>query len=657
MKLQEELKLEHIKLDDDFVAAYAQKEADGHNPLLRSFNGLGFVVYKRTYARPIYDEQGDLIRTEDWWETVRRVVEGASSIGAGLSQAEAERLYDYIWNLKGFPGGRMLWQLGTDNNSRLGGDSLVNCWFVRLETPADLGWMFERLMLGGGVGFSVTNPSRFGLIQQGRVRHFAEAKDSDFIVPDKREGWAGLLQRVIHAYQAGEELSYSTLLVRPEGTPIKTFGGVASGPGILVEGIENICKILDGAVGRKLTSVELLDIANVIGSIVVSGNVRRSAQIALGSPEDIQYLQAKRWDLGGIPSYRAMSNNSVYVNSMGELPEEFWEGYEGNGEPYGIVNVGAARMFGRTYERKLDKTIEGFNPCAEIGLAHRESCNLAEIALPNIESKEELDDVARLLYKVQKAVAALPYLDAESSRVTSQNMRLGLGVTGVAQVSPTKRAWLYGAYHKLERFDRDWSAEKGWPVSVRLTTVKPSGTLSLLAGVSPGAHPGFSRYHVRRVRMATNDPVFKWCQDQGLAWEFVRDFDGNQDARTAVVEFPCEFSEGTLFAADTSAIEQMEVVKDLQFMWADNAVSVTVYYRKEELDDIKHWLNANWGEFKSMSFLLHQDHGFDQAPLEEITQEEYEERLEEIDYSHFHIHGGPADLLDADCATGACPVR
>lgn len=157
--------------------------------------------------------------------------------------------------------------------------------------------------------------------------------------------------------------------------------------------------------------------------------------------------------------------------------------------------------------------------------------------------------------------------------------------------------------------------------------------------------------------MATNDPVFKWCQDQGLAWEFVRDFDGNQDARTAVVEFPCEFSEGTLFAADTSAIEQMEVVKDLQFMWADNAVSVTVYYRKEELDDIKHWLNANWGEFKSMSFLLHQDHGFDQAPLEEITQEEYEERLEEIDYSHFHIHGGPADLLDADCATGACPVR
>lgn len=657
MKLGKEINLQEFKLSDDFVAAYQEREQNGDNPLLESFNGLGFVVYKRTYARPIYSPEGNVVRTEDWFETVRRVVEGAVSIGSGLTEPEAERLFDHIWNLRGFPGGRMLWQLGTENNARLGGDSLVNCWFVRLETAEDLGWMFERLMLGGGVGFSITNPSRFGQLNSAVVSHLPEAKDADFIVPDKREGWAELLQRTISAYQKGEDFTYSTVLIRPEGAPIKTFGGVASGPGILVEGIQNICDILDKAVGRELTSVELLDIANVVGSIVVSGNVRRSAQIALGSAYDKDYLAAKRWDLGGIPSYRAMSNNSVYVASMEDLPAEFWEGYKGNGEPYGIVNIAAAQDYGRVGERKADLSIEGFNPCAEIGLAHRESCNLSEIALPNVDSEEQLRDIAKLLYKVQKAVAALPYLDPESDAITSKNMRLGLGVTGIAQAGFDRIGWLDETYRELERFDAVWSDQMGYPESVRLTTVKPSGTLSLLAGVTPGAHPGFSQYHIRRVRMATNDPVFKWCQDQGLNWEFVRDFEGNQDARTGIVEFPCEFPQGTLLAEYTSAISQMEMVKLMQQVWADNAVSVTVYYDMDELIEVMDWLKNNWGEFKSMSFLLRQNHGFEQAPLEEITKEQYDQLLAGIDYSHFHIHGGPADLEDADCVSGACPVR
>src|SRR5690606_6455611 len=120
------------------------------------FNGLGRIVFKRTYARPVPAEG----RTEEWWETVRRVVEGAQAIGAGLTEAEAERLYDHMFHLRGVLGGRMLWQLGTENNTRIGGDSLVNCWFVDLQRPEDFSWLFERLMLGGGVGFSVTNPQR-----------------------------------------------------------------------------------------------------------------------------------------------------------------------------------------------------------------------------------------------------------------------------------------------------------------------------------------------------------------------------------------------------------------------------------------------------------------------------------------------------------------
>src|SRR5690606_10484283 len=297
--------------------------------------------------------------------------------------------------------------------------------------------------------------------------------------------------------RGGGRLTYSTLVVRPAGAAISTFGGVASGPGILVDGVAGICAVLDAAAaaGRALTSVEVLDIANIIGSIVVSGNVRRSAQIALGSPSDGEYLAAKRWDLGNVPNHRAMSNNSVYVRHPLELGPDFWATYGGNGEPYGLFNLEASRSLARARDRtRPDGSISGTNPCAEIGLADRESCNLAEVFLPRVRSAAEFRDVSALLYKVQKAVAAMPYLDRASEAVAHENMRLGLGVTGIAQADAGRLSWLSDGYDHLRALDAAWSRRRGWPESVRLTTVKPSGTLSLLAGVTPGVHPGFARY-------------------------------------------------------------------------------------------------------------------------------------------------------------------
>ena len=136
-------------ISDDFANQYADKMPPW------GFNGLGYVTYKRTYARPIFEEGTDTVaRTEEWHETIQRVVNGAQGIGAQLTEDEAQRLYDYLFNLKGSVAGRMLWQLGTENNQRLGGDSLVNCWFVDVQKPTDFSWAVERLMLGGGVGFS-----------------------------------------------------------------------------------------------------------------------------------------------------------------------------------------------------------------------------------------------------------------------------------------------------------------------------------------------------------------------------------------------------------------------------------------------------------------------------------------------------------------------
>ncbi len=639
-----------MTLSEAFLTPYTDKTPPW------GFDGLGYVVFKRTYARTLDEKENT---TEEWWQTLRRVVDGAEAIGAGLTDDESERLFDYMFNLKASVGGRMLWQLGTPNNERLGGDSLVNCWFVDLTKPEDFSWMFERLMLGGGVGFSVTDPDTLGVVRQGTVQHLNEV-DADYIVPDKREGWAQAVLLALRTYLGDEDdptyLTYNTSLIRPAGAPIRTFGGKASGPGILVEGIEKITAVLNGAVGRHMTSVEVLDIANIIGSVVVAGNVRRSAEIALGRPDDVEYLNAKRWDLGTIPMHRAMSNNSVVVDDINELPEEFWEGYSGNGEPYGLFNLTASQMWGRVSEVLPDQSIVGTNPCAEIGLANRESCNLSEVFLPNVESKEEFMDIAGLLYKVQKAIAAMPYLDRESDEITSQNMRLGLGVTGIAQ-SSGKLEWLSPTYEHLRGLDQVWSEKHGWPVSKRLTTVKPSGTLSLLAGVTPGVHPGYSRYHIRRVRMSVGDPLLQYCSDKGYNVEWVKNLDGTVSDRTKLVEFPCDFPEGTLLAEHVSAIQQMNLQRVLQENWADNAVSVTIYIHSGELENVKMYLKANWSTMKSVSFLPHSEHGFDQAPLEEITEEEYRVMRENITDGPIYLMGGTSEMLDDDCVSGACPIR
>jgi ribonucleoside-triphosphate reductase (thioredoxin) len=200
---------------------------------------------------------------------------------------------------------------------------------------------------------------------------------------------------------------------------------------------------------------------------------------------------------------------------------------------------------------------------------------------------------------------------------------MGIGITGYLQATEEQRSWLRDTYEYLRAYDKEYSALCGFPQSIKLTTVKPSGTLSLLAGVTPGAHPGYSQYYIRRIRMASDSELVQTAKNHGYHIEFVRNFDGSEDRSTVVVSFPCSFPDGTAFAAEMTAVDQLNVIKRLQAEWSDNAVSVTIYYQKEELEQIKAWLRLNYFNVKSVSFLLHNDHGFDQAPLEEISYETY----------------------------------
>lgn len=620
------------------------------------FNGLGYIVYKRTYARDL----GDGI-TEEWYQTVARCINGAQKIGAGYTLEEAQRLYDYVFNLKANFAGRMLWQLGTSTVDRFGANSLLNCWFVNMQDIEDFCFLFENLMLGGGVGFSIKREDVHVLpkVRAGvEITHNKRA-DADFIVPDSREGWVKLLRNVLTAYfHTGKSFSYSTILIRSAGERISGFGGTASGPKILIEGIEKIANVLRGREGKKMRSIDVLDICNIIGSVVVAGNVRRSAEIALGDPDDFLFARAKRWDLGNIPNWRAMSNNTIYADSYEQISDAIWTGYEGNGEPYGFFNLPLSQRVGRLGENRKDNC-EGTNPCAEISLAHKECCNLSELYLHNIDSPEELVDVARLLYKTQKAICAMPFIHEDTETIVHKNMRIGMGVTGICQALD-KVEWLDQAYVALRELDREWSQERGWPESIKLTTVKPSGSLSILAGATPGIHPGYSQYHIRRVRMSSGDALVKTCRELGYHIEYMRNFDGTEDHGTVVVSFPSEFDENTVFAKNMRAVDQLELVKKLQTVWADNAVSVTVYYRPEELEEIREWLRKNYRKnVKSVSFLLHNEHGFDQAPYEEIDEARYRalmKKIKPINQGVITISGG--DTLEGiECATGGCPIK
>ena len=623
---------------------------------------LGYVTYKRTYARRLNENNANS-KTEEFENTVDRIVKASDKqLKVGFSPQEEKRLKEILLGLKGSVAGRFMWQLGTKTIDRLGLMSLQNCAFTVVNEPVrPFTWAMDALMLGSGVGYNIQREYVYELPKLKRkVRIIRkDTNDADFIVPDSREGWVKLLRKTLEShFITGEGFTYSTICVRGKGTPIKGFGGVASGPEELCWGIREISKLLNSRAGKKARPIDCLDIMNIIGYIVVAGNVRRSAQIAIGDYDDIQYLEAKRWDLG-IPNWRAMSNNSVVCNDITLLPEQFWEGYNGNGEPYGLINLKLSREIGRTGDTNYpDPDVAGYNPCAEQSSAPFETCCLAEIHLPNIESQEELIEVAIYLYRINKHSLALPCHAKETEDIVHKNMRMGIGITGYCMATEEQQSWLEETYKELRDFDVNYSKEKGFPPSIKLTTVKPSGTLSLLSGVTPGAHPGYSHYHIRRIRMASDSALVQVCKQNGYKVEFQRNFDGSDDTNTVVVEFPCKFPENTVVSKDMKALEQLELVKKLQTEWSDNSVSVTIYYRKEELGGIKEWLNSNYNNnLKTVSFLLHSEHGFDQAPLEEIDRQKYEDMVKSVK-PITNCEVNEEDIKGSfECATGACPVK
>ena len=643
-------------LSDKFLNKYKDKQPKW------GFNNLGLIIFKRTYARR--KSNGEL---ETWAECLTRCIRGAQKIGAKYTHEEAERLFDHMFNMRCCFSGRSLWQLGTPTVDKIGMDSLLNCWQTKISEVEDFIFIVIESMLGGGVGCNIAKEYTHELsrVKSNVVVEYKNTKDADFIIPDSKEGWADLVRKILEAYLiTGKSFTYSTICIRSSGEPIKTFGGIAPGPQPLIDYAKTVVKILEARAGKKLRTQDVADIICCGGQMVKSGGVRRTALILQGDVDDTAYLLLKRWDLGNIPNYRANSNNSLLCSSFDHLSSKFWEGYNGNGEPYGLLNVPLARKFGRLGESTfdgfnlVDNSIIGFNPCAEATLADKECCNLATLAINNLNSIEEMIDCAILLYKTQKAIAAGPYLFEETNKIVHKNMRLGLSVAGICQRMSTYEKWCDETYKALRRYDKEWSKTNGHAQSIRLTVMQPNGTLGLLLGSTPGGHPGFAEYVLRRVRFAGNDPLIPILIRNGIPVEPEIQYDGTFNHDTLVASFPTKFDKDTLFSENCTALQQLDIVKSLQTCWADQAVSVTVYYEPHELNDVKKWLEQNYDNcVKSISFLLKENHNFKQAPLEKIDEATYNAMLKGITpILEENIKFGD-EIATENCVGGACPIK
>jgi ribonucleoside-triphosphate reductase len=622
--------------------------------MTRDWSNLARIVYRRTYSR--VQTNGS---KERWHDTVQRSILG-NIRGHNVPDQEVKDLVYLAQERKAIPAGRGLWFSGTEAHQRIGGVALNNCWYLDSSDWHNFVVAQDLLMLGGGVGLSVEHryTSKLPKVKKDVSISHRQSKDTDFIIPDTREGWCELTNRVLESYlSTGKSFSYSTVCVRGYGEDIKGFGGTASGPLPLIRFVENLCSIFRSREGRHLRPIDTADIITATGEMVVAGNVRRSAIIILGDCWDKEYLKAKRWDLGSIPSYRACANYSVVCDDVDDLHPLFWKTFE-QGEAFGIVNRKNIQKFGRMGELKRD-TAEGVNPCAEATLEPFEPCNLQEIALPNIDSEQEFILAARLMHRYGKRVTMEHYHHDEIEEVIHRNRRVGTSITGCLASPLFKPETLDRAYQAIQLENVSYSKELGIPESIRTTVVKPSGTVSKVLDMDgyEGIHPAFSRYIIQRIRFAANDALIPLLREAGHYMEPVKKLDGSLDHGTLVVDFYVKAPDGFPVAdEDFDTWKQLDVLRMAQKHWADQAVSVSVYYKRDEIPKIKEWLRNNIGEIKTISFLAASDHGFVQAPKEKITQEQYEKlsaSVKPIDEERI----GEGKLEDLECAGGVCPVK
>lgn len=681
-------------LSNDFISKYKHKP----NPFPTV---MGAMTYTRTYSRFLPEFK----RREFWWETVARVVDANCALSNSTSIEEAEKLFDNIYNLRQFPSGRSLWQLGTEV-TKSSGMANFNCSFTIIDDFESYRDMFLLLMLGAGVGFrilkedvsqlpkvrnsvEIVHKYYQSIPKQNRQEHTTMSFTGnivELVVGDSRWGWADALYDYFKLLYEIQYKKIDTVLinydnVRPKGEPLKTFGGYASGHESLMAMFEKIHVTIQKSTGSrsgnmvKLKPIDCMDIANIIGENVVSGGVRRTSEVTLFGQDDKEVLNSKtglydnvdgEWKINPDLIHRAMSNNSIIYTSRPTKDQIKWqiETMRYSGEP-GFCNLEAMK--------KRNPDAEGGNPCMEIILRKNGMCNLTEINLVafvedgklNLEGALEAQKLsARMGYRMALVDFELPKWDT----VNKQDMLIGCSITGwqdamnlLKYTTQQKRELLQALRDTAVNSANALADELGRNRPKLTTTVKPSGTISILPSVSSGIHYSHSEFYTRRVRVNAHDPIVKVIKE--LDYPIYPENGQTMDNCTTIVtEFPMKSPKGKT-KNDVTAIEQLEEYKLFMEDYCQHNVSITVTVKENEWERVIDWMDENWDSVVAVSFLPHSDSMYKLLPYEEISEKEYNERIAVLKpfnsslLSKYETHDEEYEVTDDECVGGHCPIK
>jgi len=692
-------------LSDNFL----NKFKNANSPL----SHIGEFVYLRTYSRYIEDKQ----RRENWFETVLRTTEYNIQLGIDFKKKndfkinieaevkEAEALFDNLFNLRTFTSGRTLYMGGTDIVKEYP-LSNYNCCFTLIQNMHDFVDVFYLLMVGCGVGIridrdliaeipSVRKVHLEGIYDENirkntpketmeHTRFTIDEEDKSVVilqVGDSKEGWCGALETYFQLITSKEYENVKKIIidysyVRPEGERLKRFGGRASGHKSIKRMFEKMNKVMCHREEGQLQSIDILDIATIISENVVSGGVRRSAMMVICDEYDEEVIHAKsniykivdgNWIEDQEVSHRKMSNNSILYTNKPSLRKikEIINSIKINGEP-GFING--------TEGLRRKSSFKGCNPCGEILLRSKQCCNLSTNNLLSFVNEEDqldigkLEEVLRLSTRVTIRMTLVEVELPEWNKVMQDDRIVGISLTGMMDMV-NKTHMSYDELAVLLRRLRSVIHEEGKKyckeinisVPELMTTIKPEGSLSTLPCVSSGIHYAHSNYYVRRIRIATSDPLYKMIAKQGCYPIYNENGQTDVNATIKVIEFPIKAPEGKT-KYDVGAIEQLELYKISMINWTDHNTSITVHVKEEEWEDVAHWVYDNFAYVVGITFLPLFEETYPLLPYECTTMIDYEERMKHvkpIDYDLLEKYDNDEEheIIDEECYTGVCPIR
>ena len=623
-------------------------------------------IHTSRYARWLPEEG----RREIWEETVDRYVtffdEYVESNTIGSISSVKEELKRAIFNMEVMPSMRSMMTAGPAlERENIAG---YNCSFVAVDSPRAFDEALYILMNGTGVGFSVEtmHVEKLPLVAE----EFHQT-DTTIVVADSKLGWAKALKELVAMLYTGQVPHIDTSNVRPAGAPLKVFGGRASGPEPLVQTFDAFINTFQVASGRRLTSLECHDLMCHVASCVVVGGVRRAALISLSDLTDERMRHAKTGQWYTTEQHRSFSNNSaVYKEKpdIGVFMSEWLSLYNSKSGERGIVNREALKKKAAENERRDADYEFGVNPCSEIILRPNGFCNLSEVVIrpdDNMASLERKVRLATIIGTMQATLTKFRYLRNDWKKNAEEERLLGVSLTGIMDNKLTngKTKGLEGVLDILKQVaidtNKEWADNLGIPVSTAITTVKPSGTVSVLVDSASGIHSRFSNHYIRTVRADKKDPVSRFMIDYGVPVED----DVIAPEHNHVFSFPVAAPKDSIVTSDLSAVEQLERWLAYKRHWCEHNPSCTVTVKEHEWIDVGAWVYEHFDELTGVSFLPHTEHIYKQAPFMEVSKQEYTEANKlmpkDLDWTRLGAYETSDQTVGSQtmaCTSGECEI-